>query len=286
MKIIKASRYVVAVMALFVLNTGCQKMDTPALGDYPKDANPPGGPLKFYVAFDGSTSDPLMNAVDSIRATFPSQNPLTTVDGANGKGVKGESQKFIKYPKPNEWAMASESFTVAFWEKKTGQTKNGAGTNGPEYIFSFKGASGYTHWSGASAFLFFEGDNATPALKFMTVDKNLNDHWFEWTGGESPAGALNGAWHHIALVYNAATSTMTLYVDGVANANKKTWDNHGKINLDNDAIGEFRLGAGPGTGYASDDWLSSTWKGDLDQFRMYSTALTAAEITDLFVNKK
>jgi hypothetical protein len=47
---------------------GCQDMDTPELGDYPQDANAPGGPLNFYVAFDGTSSDALMNAVDSIRA--------------------------------------------------------------------------------------------------------------------------------------------------------------------------------------------------------------------------
>ena len=38
----------VAVIAI----TSCQKMDKPPLGDYPKDASPPGGPLKFFVAFD------------------------------------------------------------------------------------------------------------------------------------------------------------------------------------------------------------------------------------------
>jgi hypothetical protein len=40
-------------MGLVIMLGACQKMDRPALGDYPKDANPPGGPLKFYTAFDG-----------------------------------------------------------------------------------------------------------------------------------------------------------------------------------------------------------------------------------------
>ena len=63
-----------------LLAASCQKMDRPALGDFPKDTNPPGGPLKFYAAFDGTTSDPLMNAVDSIRANFAGSNPLASVD--------------------------------------------------------------------------------------------------------------------------------------------------------------------------------------------------------------
>jgi hypothetical protein len=72
----------------FAIN-GCQKLDRPALGDYPKDANPPGGPLKFYTAFDGTTPDPIFNAVDSIKANFPSSNPLPQIDGVNGKAIGG-----------------------------------------------------------------------------------------------------------------------------------------------------------------------------------------------------
>jgi hypothetical protein len=74
-------------MAVF----SCQKMEKPGLGDYPKDTNPPGGPLNFYVAFDGSGTDVLRNAVDSIRASFPADNPLASVAGISGKAIKGAS---------------------------------------------------------------------------------------------------------------------------------------------------------------------------------------------------
>lgn len=59
--------------------SSCQKIDQPGMGNYPADANSPNGPLKFYVAFDGTSANPLMNAVDSIKATFPSDNPFTTM---------------------------------------------------------------------------------------------------------------------------------------------------------------------------------------------------------------
>lgn len=64
----------------------CQDMDRPELGDYAKDSNTPGGPLKFYTAFNGETSNPLMNAVDSIRAKFPSINTLSSITGVNEIG--------------------------------------------------------------------------------------------------------------------------------------------------------------------------------------------------------
>ena len=61
---IKFQLVLLAASVLLVL-VSCQKMDRPKLADYPKDANPPGGALKFYAAFDGTTADPLRNAVDS-----------------------------------------------------------------------------------------------------------------------------------------------------------------------------------------------------------------------------
>lgn len=271
-------------LAFIITIVACQKEKRPGLGDYPRDSNPPGGPLKFYAAFDGSSADKLMNAVDSIKATFPSDNPLGSVEGISGKALAGENKKFTKYPRPNDWAALAKSFTVSFWEKKDGQTKNNTGTNGPEYPFSFKSSNG--HWSGGNFFLLFEGDNAACAVKMVVVDKEMGDNWFTWEGGNTIAGLLNNAWHHIALVYDATASSLTLYVDGVANPVVPQWGTHGDINIDDAKISEFRIGAGPQNNFDTDDWLSSSWKGSLDQFRFYNTALSASEVNALFVNKQ
>jgi len=270
------------VLTLTILS--CQKMNNPALGDFPRDANVPGGPLKFYAAFDGTTADPLMNAVDSIRANFAAENPLTTVDGVRGKGIRGVNKKFIRYTKPNDWAKFAESFTIAFWFKRDGQTKNNTGTNGPEYPFSFKSSNG--HWSEGSTFLIIEGNNAACAVKMMIADKNVNDNWFTWENNNTIAGLLDNRWHQMSLVYSAATSGITLYIDGVANSIVPKWGNHGKINIDDAKISELRIGCGPQTNFDSDDWLSSSWKGELDQFRMYSIALTTADVQALFNGKQ
>lgn len=272
-----------ALVALSLFGIGCQKMDRPSLGEYPKDANAPGGPLKFYTAFDGTSSDLLMNAVDSIKASFPSDNPLTSTEGISGKGINGVNKKFLKYAKPNDWAITSKSFTISFWEKRDGQTKNNTGTNGPEYPFSFKSSNG--HWSGASMFLILEGNNAGCAVKFMTVDATNADNWFTWENSNTIPGMLDNKWHHIVLVYDAATSITTLYLDGVANSILPKWGTHGDINFDDSKISEFRIGAGPGTSYDTDDWLSSSWKGALDQFRFYNTTMSAADVAKLYASK-
>lgn len=267
-----------------IMASSCQKMDEPGLGDYPKDTNPPGGALKFYAAFDGTTSNSLKNAVDSIRANYPSENPLASVDGISGKALMGENKKFVKYIKPNDFATTAQSFTISTWYKRDGQTKNNTGTNGPEYLMSFKSSSG--HWSGASLLFFLEGNNAGCAVKVMVADATNADNWMTWEGGNVIPGLLNNQWHHLAIVYNKTTSTMTLYVDGVANSGTRTWGTHGNINFDDSKITEMRIGAGPGTSYDTDDWLSSTFKGAIDQVRMYNTALTAAEVNSLFTTKQ
>jgi Concanavalin A-like lectin/glucanases superfamily len=279
--------------------SACQKISKPALGDYPKDNNPPGGPLKFYVAFDGTTSNPLMNAVDSIRANFASDNPLASTDGVRGKGVQGAPKKFIKYASFNDWSTSS-SFSVSVWFKKNGQTTNNLGTNGPEYIFSLrakkKDEQNDYHWSNAVMFLFLEGNNTGCAVKAMCVSPSVasnpnsspSDNWFTWENAQTIPGLLNDQWHHMVVVYDAATSTMKLYIDGVANPNVKSWNNHGAIRLSQSFISEYRVGRGPrndNEGDGEGGWLQSSFKGKMDQLRFYGTALTAAEVTNLFTNK-
>jgi hypothetical protein len=81
---------------------------------------------------------------------------------------------------------------------------------------------------------------------------------------------------------------MTLYINGVANPNVLTWPGHGDIKIDNSKIKDFRIGRGPrddGDADGSGGWVQSSWKGELDQFRMYSVALTAAEVMALYNSK-
>ena len=273
--------YLAALIAISVL-AGCQKMEKPELGSYLTDANPPNGPLKFYAAFNGSTANPLMNAVDSIKATFPSDNPFTTIEGVNGKAVTGVNQKYIKYPSFNAWASSS-SMSISVWFKQNGQTQNNNGTNGPSYLLSMKAQNGF-HWSNAVGFVFLEGNNTACAIKSMFVS-NTGDNWFTWEGGQTIAGLCDDRWHHMVLTYDETNSQIKLYIDGVQNPNVKTWGGHGALNLATSKISEFRIGAGPSTNYASDDWLACTFKGGLDQLRLYGKTLTAAEVQALFTAK-
>lgn len=269
--------------AFGVLAHSCQDLDRPGDADgYPKDANAVGGPLKFYVAFDGTGSNVLMNAVDSIRAKFPVSNTLSSTDGPQSKAAQGAKYKYVKYSSANDFAQTAKSFTVAMWAKK-GQITT-------DHLFSLPAESSY-HWSAASMFLLTEGTVASPTMKFFVKDAT-GEKWFEWQGSTAVTGMYDGNWHHLAFVYDAVSSKMTLYKDGVAHPYVPQWTGHGNVMLEANKITGLKIGAGPQEFTATEisnnaeNWLKNSFTGGIDQFRMYSTALTAAEVTALYTKKK
>ena len=238
----------------------------------------------FFVPFDNPSTDPLKIASDQLQNTLPSVNPFSSVAGINGNGVKGVSEKFINYAKPNNWFADAKALTVSVWFKSNGtQTKNNVGTNGPEHIFSTPSSNG--HWSQNQAALFLEGNNTACAVKFLVVDTAVADKWANWEGAQSIAGIMDEKWHHLAVTYDNTTSNFTLFIDGKANANQQSWSNHGDINFNPSTVSSFRIGAGPQNGLTTDDWLSSSFKGTLDQFRLFTTALSSGDITTIYNSK-
>lgn len=288
-KINLSARCAVFLFSLCIVLFSCQKMERPKLGEFPKDSDPrfplyPGGPLKFYVAFDGTTSDPLMNAVDSIRANFASSNPFTSVTGIKGMAVKGVAakNKAIKYPSANDFAN-STSITVAYW------LKNSPATDGePEFHFSLPSTD---FWHGSAMFLLVEkggpnSDNSTSSGMACTFA--LNDYWVEFRGVNKLPNALDGNWHHVAFVYDETTSIVKAYVDGVAVPYTGTGNNIGLGKLKFKNISNFVLGGwnrhASGVSGPGDAWIHS-YSGSMDQFRLYGKALSASEVLALFNSK-
>ncbi|SDF70417.1 LamG domain-containing protein [Epilithonimonas hungarica] len=239
----------------------------------------------FFVPFDYPSSDPLKVVSDLLQNTPATSNPLSLTSGISGNGIQGANLKYITYSKPNDWVATAKSFTVSFWFKLNGQTKNNNGGNGPEHVFSIPTTT--DHWSGGQGMLLMETNATGTQIKFPIVDKTKSDKWFNWEGADAIPGIADNNWKHCALVYDANTSKMTLYINGVANAKQQSWDNHGDINMDATTAKEFRIGAGPKevNNDTADDWLRSSWKGGLDQFRLFNTALSATDIKNIFDSK-
>ena len=272
-------------MAAFALTAlvlgGCQKMDQPALGDFPKDTNPPDGPLRLYAAMDGTSSDNLRNGVDSILALFPSVNGMTQTDGISGKAFQGVDKTAILYPAANGFGAAT-SFSLSIWLKANH-------TSRAEFIFSVVDQS--VGWPKNSIFLMAEqGTDTDVALKLFILDQ-----WLAWEGDHKFNYPLtDNNWHHLGIVYDQSTSLVTWYFDGnpVANAPasvtevKNAGAPRGALNLS--GARSFIVG---GTNQhvsvegATDDWMKS-FTGSVDQVRVYATALSASDIKTLFDTKK
>jgi hypothetical protein len=259
------------IAVFFVAASGCKKTDKPALGDYPKDTNPPGGPLKFYVAFDGSTSNPLMNAVDSTRANFPSVNTGGIIDGISGKAYKGSETAIASYAGANEFTKAT-SFTIAFWIKKTPQAA-GKGTN---FAFCLN-AKDYS-WTNAKLFLEFEDWSTTSVGNCKLY---IMDQWTEYINGNGMPNVLNGNWHHLAFTYNGTSSTLIAYIDGVM-FRTNTVGTLGPVNFG--TFDSFTIGGPSQYTHDKNTWMNN-WDGNIDQFRLYGTVLTGAEIANLYNSK-
>ncbi len=277
---------------------GCQKMDRPALASYPKDVNPPGGALKFYLAFDGTSPDPLRNAVDSVRANFAASNPFTSIPGITGKGVQGlaAKDKGIKFTSANDFAK-STSFTISYWMKNTPATDGE-----PEFHFSLPSKD---YWHNSALFLLVEkggpdAGNSTTAEMACTLA--IQDYWVEFRGNNRLPKALDGNWHHIVFVYDETTSKVTAYVDAVPVAyqgdqnivkngsNPKgplTFLNAGQDNVNSFVVGGWNKHVGglqDELKGPQDPWIHS-YSGGMDQFRLYSKALSASEISALYNSK-
>lgn len=267
----------VSVILIAFIAGSCQKKDRPSLGDYPRDTNPPGGPLKFYAAFDGTTPNPLMNSVDSIRANFPSDNPLASIDGVMGKAVQGVIDKAIKYPGANDFKDVT-SCTISMWVNNTVNPNT-------ELYFSLVDKD---YWHGSSAFLLVEHAK----VDACTFKFALMDHWVEYTNQSFQKPLFDGQWHHLAFTYDETTSKLLIYFDGQMVPTPGTSGDFtsggaplGKLNLKN-ASNLVLSGWNKHAGLEgpTDGWISA-FTGKMDQFRLYGKVLSATEIQALYNSK-
>jgi hypothetical protein len=276
-----------SVVAVIFIIASCQKTDRPALGDYPKDSNPPGGPLKFYAAFDGSTANPLFNAVDSIRANFAASNPLASIPGISGTAVQGAFDKAIKYAGANDFAK-STSFTIAFWLKGT------PWSGGPGFLLSL---SNKDYWHNSGIFLLMEDQGQSSATE-VTLKFAVMDQWFEFVPpNRLKKPVLDGNWHQLVFVYNEVTSKMSYYFDGTeltglpaSLTDVKNGSNpRGPLKLTDGSGGSGSLVFGGWNKHVGLDGPGDSWiqgfNGGLDQLRLYGKALSAAEVQALYNSK-
>ena len=256
--------------------TSCQKMERPEMVIIPDDTARMNGPLQRYFAFENST-------LDSIHYVEGAPTGITYDTGINGRAYKGSASGKIEYPSAGKLAEMG-SFTVSFWmntQKHTGGAQN---------VFMLPNTEDF--WG--NMFLLIEG-NDSPTDNSMLMKFNFAGQWIEFTGnnGMNRIPDMYGKWKHVVFSYDGKTSVFSAYIDGaklslpadIANR-KKDGAPLGPVKFQN--VSKFVIGGFQqhiGIKGPADGWMLH-YTGMLDQFRVYTKALTDAEVTALYVGKK
>jgi hypothetical protein len=283
-RLFKNATLAIALYASFI---SCQKMSRPALGNYPKDNSVlPGGNLRFYVPFDSTSADAkqinirFADSISGYPSFFP--DPSTTfVAGVHGTAYQGSTGTFLHYLNANDFP-SSKSFTISFWINVTAAEKDHSNADG---ILSISSKTNF--WSNVIIFADHEPSTSdSMQLKFHFAN-GAGDNWdfAGYTGANRWPHMYDGAWHHVAFTYDAASSTATLYRDGVQFDQKL----HETIAFDGNAsqlvVGGFQEAVNIVDTYANNSWMSG-FPGAIDQIRLYSAALSASDVLALFNNKQ
>lgn len=165
-------------------------------------------------------------------------------------GVVGQSERAVQFDGNDSLTVdrsVANDFSVSFWLKAN------AGDN-PNSIIVDQGANktnGWTVWMSNGQLGFLIG----PAGLFLSLVR-----------------IDNGAWHHVLVTRHQATGTSVIYIDGAA-VNTNTGFGSNALS----AVSDIRIGNDRG------DFVSPRpFKGAIDQFRLFSRALGAAEVRAVF----
>jgi len=273
----KLGNCLLLILAISVGIMSCQKMERPALGNYPKDTNPPGGPLKFYAAMDGTN-------VDSIRANFGLNNDVSFAAGVSGDALQpnGDKNGFVSYPSANDFSNVS-SFTISFWMNVTLAQKDSVHAEG---VLAFANSNNF--WSNVCIYADHESVTSdSMQLKFHFNAANNTDNWqaANYVGNKRWPKMYDGQWHLVTITYDASDSLFTAYRDG-AQFDQMTMNP--AIKFENSSqliVAGFQEAVGIVDNYGDNSWMAG-FPGLMDNIRLYGEALSAADVQSLYTNKQ
>ena len=256
--------------------------------------------LIAYFSFEGNGNDAIGNLTPSNAST----TTVTFPEGRRGKCFQGTDDGLksgLLYVLPASSKLKSlKTFSISLWAKLVPNTP--ATTDAPEQmVFQLDGSG---DWVWGNLFLLQhrnwpESDNAQDKNYAQMDCYFWKDDAAAWKGQRGNGWFLDVTapqWRHIICTYSNTTSEFHVYVNGIhvtafdgseyMGVQRKQEEDGAPlgdlkfVNAQNLAIGAWcnRL---KGTDLLEDAW-ASPYKGQLDEFRIYDRALTAAEAKNLY----
>ncbi|MFC5407878.1 LamG domain-containing protein [Larkinella bovis] len=221
--------------------------------------------LVAYWPFDGDYADKVSNTAGVNTGT-------TFTNGLKGQAMKGAQKGYVLF-EPTDAILKLQSFTLGYWVNSPSTTAAGG-------IIGMVGLSQKTAFWGNIETFFENGGTNTDGIFKAHIQ---NDSLDTWVVKEGIVNIYN-TWNHIALTYDAPSSTFNLYINGtkaatstVAKFGAIKWKNPGKL-----VFGTVQFQTDPSltTAAQTQDWASYL-TGSLDEVRIYNTALKENEINAL-----
>ena len=289
---------VFAALGFTLAMSSCQKEDRPKMGEIQYDPEPPAySPLKSWWAFENNVNDASESKLTGVArnvtygAGITGQAAMFNKNGYVQTLVNSDTTRqtngFVTIPK--DTLSNPGSFSVAFWMNSPTVVQGGAQT-----VFAIADKSRF--WGHFQIFLENYDNIATPnaiQMKIHLYNDNVTTGQEQWVDVQPAMTFANatGSWMHIAVSYDAATSSISLYRNGVVtgvNNRVLNGGNYGRMKFN--TFGGIVWGTWPNLTVPSMTTGNETWpagyQGGLDQARIYTKALTAAEVTELYNSKQ
>ena len=247
--------------------------------------------LRFYVPFDStSPEDKQINirfkdSISKYPSFFPDKS-IGVAEGVHGTAVQLSLGNALKYISANDFAATAKSFTLAMRLKSPGVPHVNT-----QFVMSLVDKD---YWENSGMFVLFDHDQCCNGIGSTADSANVSfvvkDSWYVFHGKDRIPKLYDQQWHHLVFAYDHTTSKLTTYMDGHALtglSNDATGALTGPLNLTPSSVSNLVIGGwnkhvaidGP-----KDPWIDS-FPGLIDQFRLYTKALSAADVLALYNTK-
>ncbi len=266
---IKLLNIVALAMVATVLSSCFKKFDPKSyapplnIGGYTSASEIAPSNLVGHWSFDGSY-------VDSVSGIAGENTGTTFTAGIKGQALQGALNSYVLAEASNSIKTMS-SFTITHWVNTPPPSVGIISTVSLVKTNAF--------WGNIN--LFFENGSSLTNGKFrVNIHNGTSDAWLS----KDEIQGLFEVWTNLAISYNAATSTLKLYKDGglVTSSTAAGFGNLAFADIGKLVFGtaQFQTTPSQTSGATAQGWASFL-TGQLDELRIYNTALTDEEVNSL-----
>ena len=302
------------LMLGFVTINSCDDNDDPPLppiGGYNTSDEVASANSVAKWSFDGSLTESKANLTGTSTNT-------AFVAGKKGQAYEGSSSqaRYAVYD-VSPGVQGASSLTIAFW-MKVPQTVPGDTVvvqgKGAQGIFALNNPADF--WGGINLFVETNQTSAgvpnpdTVRVKLLWQNKRAGVVW----QGQDPIFSIPAAvdqWVHVAFTYDATSSVVTVYKNGAKGGSKSLSGPYGPFDGSNTlyasdpggvanpnaaplhgalqfptatkmVIGANQFSTNPSLGSAGAQTWATTFRGLLDEFRIYNKGLSSSEVESLY----